>query len=199
MQGSTGSCRYCDTPPLIMFNWEIARSGSDAHLAMLRVHLGKETTLKSGILYRCPDCGQGWYLDAEDAMATRVPRERETLLHEWSSQVLSLGTAFVDMLASIGSIEADRYGNGRGYGHIPCAIRWADETVSDPSLVLVTDLPPINPSQRIVRLFRDIVEIRATEFALPLDVRCATRRAEEQRMGFSPTAVKDPSGRVLLI
>ena len=182
-----------------MFNWAYAASGRDAHLAALRAQLRKEMPLKSGTLYHCPECRQRWYLDRTNVMATRVPREREALLHEWSSQVLSLGTAFVHVLASIGSIEADRYGNGRGYGHVPCAIRWADGILSDPCIVLVTDLPPILPTQRIVKLFRHVTELRPTEFALPLEVRCATRAANELRMGFAPTAVKDPTGRVLLI
>ena len=71
--------------------------------------------------------------------------------------------------------------------------------MTDPSLLLLTDQPPIRLTHRHVRLFRDVVDIRPSDFALPLAVRCATRRADEQRMGFAPTAVEDRSGRLLLL
>jgi hypothetical protein len=199
LEGSTGSCRYCDAKPVDMFSWDYARSGRDAELAALRAHLREPVQLKSGRLYRCPDCGQAWYLDAAENMTTRVPREREAILHEWSTHALSLGDTFVEVLASIGSIEQDRYSNGRGYRRIPCAIRWTDGGVSDPCIILVTDLPPILQTQPHVRLFGAVADVQVTDFALPLAVRCATRHADELRMGFAPTAVKDPSGRLLLV
>lgn len=187
------ACPYCDIPPLVAFEW------SSALYARLREQLRDDTALKSGRRLRCPVCDQAWYLDAEGATATRIPRDREALVTEWSASDLTVRPAVMSVLDAIGAIEADQYGNGRGYSHIPCAIEWSDGTVSNPCLLLVTNMPPILGAEQTVRLFQHVARVYSTDFALPLDVRRATRRADEHRMGLAPTAVKDPGGRTLFL
>lgn len=193
-----GTCPYCDARPVTAFNLKLVRSHLDRALQDLLANLGKPVALKHGALRRCSRCGQGWYVDDEGDFATRVPREREGLLTHWSERRLDI-SGHVDVLAAIGSIEADRFGNGRGYLHVPCAIEWTDGSASDPCLLLVTTRPPIMETQLNVRLFENVARVRPTEFALPLDVRCATRRADEQRMGYAPTWVEDGAGHTFIL
>ena len=197
--GPAGACPYCDEHAVFAFNWACARTGKDPRLSALRSHLKREERLKFGRLYRCPDCDQAWYLDASAAMATRVPRAREALLRDWSSEPLPLTAPFAAALGAIGSVAGDRYGDRRVTDRIPCSIQFSDGAIEDPCLVLVTDFPPILETLTRVRLFRHVAQVRETEFALPLTVRSATRSAEERNMGFAPTAVEDPSGRMFLL
>jgi hypothetical protein len=192
-------CELCDARPLTAFSWSYAESSDDSQLAKLRRRLRETDSLKSGWLYRCPTCEQAWYLDVAKSVATRVPREREELLRAWSSRRYEIAIDHHDVLRSIGGVEGDRRGNDRGYLRIPCGIEWTDGTTSDPCLIVVTSHPPISETMRRVRLFDAVGHVEPSGFALPRTVRCATRKAEERRMGFAPTAIETPSGRVVLL
>jgi len=199
LDDSTGLCSICDARPVTMFNWRLASSRGEPELKALRKHLEVDMKLKSGKLLRCGLCGQGWYLDAADTMATRVPRNRESLLRDWNARSLVLSPDHRAAVSAIGAIGADHYGNGRGYLHVPCAIDWAEGTTSDPCMLLITGLPPISETQEHVRLFEEVANLHPSDFALPLDVRRATRMADELHMGWAPTWVEDPIGRILML
>ncbi len=198
LTGSYGWCPHCDVRAVTLFNLTYVRAHLDRQLQDILAHLGHPAQLKHGVLRRCSECGQGWYVDEEGIFAIRVPRDREALLAQWSERRLDID-GHSDALASIGSIEADRYGNSRGYHHIPCEIEWADGSTSDPCILLVTTRPPIMETQLHVRLFENVARVRPTDFALPLEVRCATRRADEQRMGYAPTWVEDGAGHTFIL
>jgi hypothetical protein len=47
----------------------------------------------------------------------------------------------------------------------------------------------------LFRLGSEIAEVSASAFALPREVREASSRAQEMRMGFSPTLIEMPDGK----
>jgi len=193
-------CELCDARPLTVFSWShAATTREDPQLAALRRKLREADSLKSGWLYRCPTCDQAWYLDVAKQAAMRVPRDREPLLATWSARRYEIPAGDHDALRSIGGIEGAHLGSNRAHLRIPCAIDWSDGTTSDPCLVIVTSSPPILETMRQVRLFDAVKEVRPSRFALSRAIRCATRKADERRMGFAPTPVETPNGRVVLL
>ena len=194
-----GSCRFCDERPVTSFNWRIADEPQFAELRAIRSHLAREAPLKWGTLLRCTECRQAWYLDGDSATATRVSAGDEPLLRRWSDTRLPLSPSHLTILRQIRSAGHDVYGNGRGYHTFPCAIRWPDGSLSDPSVLIVTDHPPVEDMYGEARLFDPAAAILESDYALPFDVRLATRRADELRMGFAPTAVEDGAGRLFLL
>ena len=199
LDGPEGPCAYCDADRITSFNWAYAARHPLGKLAALRRHLDTEIDLKWGTLLRCPTCAQAWYLDGDGGVASRVPRSGEPLLRAWSEARVTLSAGHLAALERIRAAGEDKYGNGRGYLHFPCAIRWRDGSASDPAILVVTKFPPLGDGFPGARLFDPSATILDSDYALPLDVRRATRRADEQRMGLAPTPVAGPDGRVLLL
>jgi hypothetical protein len=48
-------------------------------------------------------------------------------------------------------------------------------------------------------LFENVAEVRASDFALPAEVRLRTRQANECSMGYAPTAVQSVNGERFII
>jgi len=81
--------------------------------------------------------------------------------------------------------------------YFPCQIRLPDQTLVSKAILTATKGDSFGrfPEGQEVRLLEDTYEILASEYALPAAVRKATRDAEEQRMAYAPTNVKDASGQ----
>lgn len=127
-----------------------------------------------------------------------VSSERLELVEKWDKAPIRLSASQMVELEDIGCTPPDVYGNGVQFQETPCLVVTKDGETIDLAVVSLQRHAPIE-QWRPYRLASDIEEIRLSPFALPLAVRRATARAEEIRMGFSPTLVILPSGEELAL
>jgi hypothetical protein len=189
------SCQICDPKPRIRFNWKYAQEGKDQELARLASHLQPIRPLKFGQLYQCPASQNYWYLDDTHSFMHSVPADKVELLWQWDRLSLVPTSTQIESLAKIGATGFDGYDELR----IPCTIRRTQDEFHDPVLVIVTKLPPIERWQKRVMLGNQNDVIAASDLALLLSVRIATRNADEINMGFAPTLVKSSDDQYFVL
>jgi hypothetical protein len=189
------TCPLCAEKNCISFIWQDTLTNKDGHLAALAKHLVYLRPVKFGKLYQCPKNRLYWYLEDSTQRITQVPAVCENVFLSWCEHWLKLSFEQIAALREIGGIERDHYGNGAGEIKVPCKITRADGVVFDPAIVLVTNLPPMHEQRPNQILGRPDDLIEPSDYALPLDVRMATARAEEIRMGFMPTRISTKNGQ----
>lgn len=146
---------------------------------------------KRGRLYQCLTCQSRWFLHEHGQIAGRIRDELWPLAKHWNRTSLLLDEDLRRTLASIGGV-ADW---SRDQITIPCRVRTASGEWEDFAVVLVSKVPPYfwyKPS--MIRWADAISELAASDAALPLEVRHASAKADEVRMGFAPTGVIDDQG-----
>ncbi len=181
------------------FNWKYAKEGKDRGFSKLASQLECVRPLKYGHLYRHKKREQFWYLDDDEIHMSRIQKGDLDNLLEWDSRELTLSSEQVNILSSIGATEADNDGNGRGVFKIPCAVTNRSGQVLDPCLIKISKQPPYIQSEKSVLLGNKVNEIAPTSYALQSNVRVATYKAEELRMGFAPTFVKTIEGQLFIL
>ncbi|MBD8897831.1 hypothetical protein [Rhodanobacter sp. DHG33] len=127
-----------------------------------------------------------------------VSPDRLELVSRWNDKPILLNPGQVSILGAIGSTPPDVYGNGSQYVETPCAVTTVHGESFDLAIVSLQKHAPYE-EWRHCYLASDIKEIRPSPFALNLEVRTATSRADEIRMGFAPTVVEAPDGEVLVL
>jgi hypothetical protein len=192
-------CLTCTSNRYVSFNWKYATEGKDKKMAMFASHFQLARPLKFGYLYECPSSHRRWFLDDDGANMYFVPAEKAELVERWDKEPLRLSTHQIQILSDIGGTEADKYGNGKGEIKIPCAIQDALGKLHDPTLIVITKMPPIQEWRRQIMLGGPDVSIQPSDFALPLSVRLATLNADELRMGFAPTLVRSSDDQRFLL
>ena len=126
-------------------------------------------------------------------MMNVVPRERLELIERWNEGPIVLRADHVTALEAIGPTPSDPYGNQRGLRETPCAVTTVTGERIDLAIVSVQRHAPFE-HWRSYRLANEMAEVHPSRYALPLEVRVATSRARELRMGFAPTIAKLPTG-----
>ena len=210
MSQTRATCSSCGTPRTALFDvaWVRGAKGDEqggfissqrAQLRQLLDTIQDAGPLKFGHLYCCDACGQFWYLDAWKRFMHPVPADREELLQQWNVEQLLPSTADLSVFSEIRAVKAPLDVNGVEELKIPCAISWSNGTVSDPAVILITKHPPISEKRPKAVLFRGVCEVRASEFALPYELRVATHQAPEAGFGFAPTKVISSGGVLFVI
>jgi len=189
------NCPICNSYPYeIGFNVEYAKSGKDIRKQSYIEHIVPLRSLKFGYLHRCPINKQYWYCDDDGLFMYRVEPDKEEFLFSWNEMALVLSENQRVALAEIGGTLENIYGSGKDEVRIPCAtISDSGETI-DPCMVLVTKHPPIDRVENRIELDLKGRVFVPSEYALPKNVRLATLRAEEIRMGYAPTRVQSKAG-----
>ena len=191
------TCRSCGAGRMIGFNWDYAREkglGLDLDAFQLAENL------RRGTLYQCRDCGHPWYLapDSQVKFMNAVNPDRLPLIHRWNEKPILLSPDHERKLAAIGRTPPDHYGNGKDYHQTPCGVVTTSGEKIDLAIVSQQGHAPYE-NGRACRLADEIGDIYPSPFALSLAVRLATTRASEISMGFAPTLVETPDGKLFTL
>jgi hypothetical protein len=125
---------------------------------------------------------------------THVSSERLPLVLEWNRAPIQLSDDMEAALAGIRPTPPDMYGNGKERRVTPCKVTSHSGQLFEVAMVCVQLDAPVQDWMQF-RLGSEIAEIADSDFALPFDVRLASSRAEEIRMGFSPSLIEMPDGK----
>lgn len=191
--GSSADCIDCGAGNLLSFNWEYARKNGSRNLAAYV----NPTPLRWGTLYQCRACNQPWYLVDDPQFMHFVPRRNLPVIAQWDKEPIILAPEHLAVLRRIGRTPSDQYGNGRQFHETPCAVKTKQGEDIEMAIVSMQRHAPFE-EYRNYRLASDIAEVYPSPFALPLDVRAATSRADEIAMGFAPTLVDLPTGESII-
>jgi hypothetical protein len=195
-EGSPSGCPLCDgNEGMIQFNWQIARTQPESEFAPYASSLSRKSNLKWGTLHFCPTCGRAWYLDGLQEKMTLVPKEKETLLTEWSSSPLYLTPELWAKAKAIGATPAHVFSGDKYFAEVPCRVVTREGETLDKCLLTFKTAPPLENYQSKVRFLKDVADILPSDFALPASIRAATSRSQQEKTGRAPTRVTSPEGR----
>ncbi|MCP3996340.1 MAG: hypothetical protein GY722_14970 [bacterium] len=192
-------CRQCQGDRRFFVDWSLVRGRAEQTWARLDDSLEESAARPFGALFECVECGGLWVLERSREKLYAVPSGLSDLARRWFAQDVSLSGKQLQDLERIGMLGPGLYDNPAGQARAPCVLEWSDGRIADPSIVVVGDLPPLDPSEVHVELFQDVRYIRKSEFALTRRIRRMTRRAKEIRMGFAPTAVAAGRGSFFVL
>lgn len=143
--------------------------------------------IRDGMLARCRACRRlGW----RRVGGQRIPVSERQLaaVRDWGTGPFPLG-AHAPELAAIRDVD----------GVTPCRIRWTDGSVSDPAVVVVSALGPIDSFSQFFlatpthphRMFREVAAVEPSSFALPYDLRVETPRDRHSVHVIAPDGRSD--------
>lgn len=146
---------------------------------------------KFGTLYNCSFCGRSWFQTDDKKRIDLIQERLLPLSHYWNQTSLSVDAAHLHKLAHIGGTHNPYY----QYIGVPCSVRNASGQRHDKALVMFGRQPPYfwyRPEA--VHWAGEIVEVAASPYTLPLEVRRATFEKQEIAMGFATVGIVDPQG-----
>jgi hypothetical protein len=191
------TCECCQYGKLLSFSWKRAGTGSKAKFPEHKAFV-LQRRLRLGFLFSCKKCGRPWHLDEAETFMSAVPVERLSIIYEWDRHAITLSREVTQKLNLIGATPPDIYGNGRQYRQTPCSAMTTAGHRFDLAVISIQAHAPFEP-HRNYRLGSEISKVDDSPYALPLDVRIATSRAEELSMGFAPTIVEMPDGKLFTL
>lgn len=192
--GVEPNCTACGAGATLSFNWAFAHERGSPKNAERIAPLVRWKSLRRGWLYQCKVCHEVWHLDGGGQTMTHVSSARLPLVLDWDREPIKLADDLEAQLEQIGPTPPDVYGNGSNRRVTPCKIVTTAGEQFDPTMVCVQLDAPVQDHMHF-RLGSEIATIEDSEFALQLEVRLASSRAEEMRMGFSPSLIEMPDGK----
>ncbi len=196
--GVEPNCKACGAGATVSFNWAFAHEQGNPEDVERIAPLIQWRSLRRGTLYRCNLCDEVWHLDGAEQTITHVHSLRLPLVLEWDQHPIALTKEVEVQLERIGPTPPDVYGNCSDKRVTPCKVITAEGEEVDPAMVCVQLDAPVQDYMQ-TRLGSEIARVSNSSFALPLEVRLATSRAHEMRMGFSPSLIEMPDGKRLVL
>lgn len=192
--GVDPTCAACGAGATISFNWAFARQRGSTQDKERIAPLERWKSLRRGELYRCNVCHEDWHLDGSGQTMTHVGSARLPLVLAWDREPIKLADDLEARLAQIGPTPPDVYGNCSDRRVTPCKVVTTVGEEIDPAMICLQLDAPVQEHMHF-RLGSEVAAIEVSELALPLEVRVASSRAEEMRMGFSPSLIEMPNWR----
>lgn len=131
-----------------------------------------------------------------------IPEEFIDMVVKWSERVLLPNDNLLSKLKEIGATPPDLYGNLKEYIRIPCKCVTKLNEEIDFCIVSFQRFPPDyhqRTSGKKIIFIDELVDVLESEYALNRQVRLATTKAQEVRMGFSPTFVTTPDDKLFIL
>lgn len=188
------ACPSCDGTRYYCLDWEGIKNGKEPKFLKYFNSIKFKRHLRIGWLYECEKCGQPWYLHKNQKRMSRFPGERIDSIIEWGSRALTPSEALVEELMSIKATPPDLYGNLKEYIRVPCKVTTKIGEEIDFSYVCFQKHPPLEDTYEHIRWIDEIDHISPSQYTLPPDVRLATSRADEVRMGYTPSSLRSEDG-----
>lgn len=192
--GAEPTCQACRAGGVVWFNWAFTQERESAEDQARLAAFVPWRGLRRGTLFRCIVCDEVWHLDGRGQGMTHVPGERLPLVFGWDEEPICLTEDQQARVEQIGPTPPDTYGNGSDRRVTPCRVTTTAGEIVDPAMVCIQLEVPVQTGFDF-RLGSEVADVAESEFALPLDVRLASSRAEEMRMGFSPSLIDMPDGK----
>jgi hypothetical protein len=192
--GVDPSCTACGAGEVVSFNWAFAHERRSLEDMERIAPLVRWKSLRRGELYRCDVCDEFWHLDGSGQTMTHVSSTRLTLILAWDREPIKLADDLDARLEQIGPTPPDVYGNCSDRRVTPCKVVTTAGEKVDPAMICFQLDAPVQDYMHF-RLGSEVAGIEVSQLALPLDVRLASSRAEEMRMGFSPSLIVMPDGK----
>lgn len=196
--GVEPSCEACSAGAVMSFNWAFAHERGASEDVERAAPFTLREVLRRGSLYRCSVCNEVWHLDGQDQTMTHVGPARLLLVLQWDREPIELVESLKARLARIGPTPPDVYGNASDMRVTPCKVIMITGEAVDPAMVCVQLDAPVQGHMHF-RLGTEIADLEDSALALPLDVRLASSRAWEMRMGFSPSLIEMSDGRKFVL
>lgn len=192
--GANRQCEACGAGGLISFDWAYAREHAEIGIERNIDAFVEWMPLRRGSLYRCKVCNEPWHLDDSAQLMTYVLPERLPLILRWNEAAITLPSEIAASLDAIRPTPPDLYGNGRGQRVTPCSVETTTGETIEIAAICVQRGAPVE-HWFDYRLASEVKRVSPSKFALAYRVREASSRAEEMRMGFSPSLIEMPDGR----
>jgi hypothetical protein len=125
---------------------------------------------------------------------TPVSPERPRLVLDWDLEKTAMPSDISEIVERIGPTPPDLYGNEKTRRVTPCKVATRSGEVFETAMICV-QLDAPDQDDRLFRLGSEIGEVSPSAFALPREVREASSRAHEMRMGFYPTLIEMRDGK----
>jgi hypothetical protein len=162
--------------------------GVDGIQGALPSVLQKVESWKFGALYRCSFCGRLWFQSNDGKRIARIQDRLLPLAQHWNVTPLSVDETLLDAIGGTARPSSQYIG-------VPCAVKNVSGQLHDKALVMFSKQPPYFwYKPEMVHWADEIVDVRSSAYALPLDVRQATFEKREVKMGFAPVGIVDPKG-----
>ncbi|MFS0838122.1 hypothetical protein [Paenibacillus sp. 1P03SA] len=192
------ACPQCSGKRYISFNWARFQHGSDAESKQVQRALKIERQLKHGWEYACVNCGSRWYLGRDGIMMSYIHPSKAGLVEHWNAGTYEVSDEIWDELGKIGATAQSSIAGGRTSAEVPCRVTTVRGETFDMAYVSFQSRPPIDLWQdgRRIRFCDEVASVEPSPYTLPAEVRLATSRAAEIRMGYAPTAVQAPDGHL---
>lgn len=193
------SCPNCQTSETInFFNWRLAQDPKDENHRFV-TNIVPVKNLKFGEIYQSVCCGSKWYLH-DGIFLYLINPLRQIILDEWTSRDLQVADKFKPILASIGANSKHGMFSVQEY---PCEVEFGNKTRSEFAIINLVTLPPdfeeaiYGSRSKSYSFVDEVINVKASRFALPLQIRKETMNPSEVGMGgYSPIPVSDAHGNV---
>jgi hypothetical protein len=199
-----GACPSCDGTGFVQFGWiqpgdPAPRTAPLRSLAKYPSTLVLDKKLRRGWLFACPGCGQKWHLDEERRFMHVLQPTQNDLVARWNEVPQTVSSELIEVLGDIGATPPDIYGNGKDRIEIPCSVITHEGATWDPALVSLQKVPPLAIFRPEHHLVSEISSIRPSRYTLSREVRLASSKAVETRMGLSPFLAQARDGQLFML
>lgn len=147
-------------------------------------------------ILKCKTCNNTFL--KHDTLIHKLDSKSLDLLNRWNSSSQKLNPNDINILKEIGIIE--------GWHDtilIPCKAKTKTKNTLEYCLLIFTDLPPFqevyNDNYKNVFMINEITEISKSDYSLPVNIRKLTRNQREAGMGFTPTVLEAPDGKLFCL
>lgn len=151
-------------------------------------------------VYRCRKCRKEWGLDERGIFLEMLRPNEQGSWAGWIATRYEPTLEQLDRVLEIGASGENADWAGDEFREVPCRCRLHSGEEIDYCVVRFSDeLPKLDNDFKRLLMIDEIKDISASEFALSRKVRKATYEAEEIRMLFSPTLIKNRTGTRFIV
>jgi len=134
--------------------------------------------MRCGSLWQCSNCKAHWFLTPDEKWMLFLEEECLQFVLNWDDFNYVLPDDRIAGISNLGPTLRDEYYSGKRAIELPCRVISNDGAVFDPALLVFSTQPPLRTFGRGIYFLSLASEITASDFALPKEIRFATRLAE---------------------
>lgn len=168
----------------ICFRWDAApvKHEKDRKIVgdydVYRQSIRLQEKMNSGSLWQCEYCTAYWFLTPDEKWMHFLEDECLDIVRAWDNFDYELPAYCLESISLLGATLRDESYCGKRAVEIPCQVILRDGTIVDPALVSFSITPPLQTFGKGVYLLSEASEVSASAYALPKEIRFATRLAE---------------------
>lgn len=135
-------------------------------------------TMQCGSLWECSNCRAHWFLTPNQDWMHFLEDEYLPFVLNWDDFNHSLPEDCLERISGFGATLRDESHSGKKAVELPCRVILGNGSVCDPALLSFSTIPPMQTFGAGIYLLSLVSEITVSDFALPAEIRFATRLAE---------------------